>query len=101
MVVGLPADPVGRMLGLKPQLERALDVFHQRQPTVPLGVSYCTGTCCGDARGSGNIDLLLHPYVAASRVRSGGDQFDSLNDLVLIGLVEFDEVGTPPPNPDD
>ena len=61
---GLPADPVGRMLGLKPRLERAVEVVHQRQPTVPVGVSYAEVPVAAMRGVPGNIDVLVtHPYV--------------------------------------
>lgn len=61
---GLSEEPEERLLALRPRLERAIDVLHDRHPDVPVAVNYAE-VPVGAFRGvPENLDVLVvHPYV--------------------------------------
>lgn len=61
---GLGNDPVDRVVGLRPRLERALAIFHDRHPQRPVTVNYARVPVEAMRGVPETIDVLVtHPYV--------------------------------------
>lgn len=64
LVDGLAGDEDERLLGLKPRLERALEIFHRRHPDRPVTVNYARVPVSAMRAIPDSIDVLVtHPYI--------------------------------------
>jgi hypothetical protein len=100
---GLPSQPEGRVVALRPRLERALELFHRHHPERQVAVNYAR-VPVGAMRGiPDTIDVLVtHPYVYgvlgafidAYGLRGGAEDFDQARaerDVLLPGAPKLAE----------
>ncbi len=102
---GLPAGTMDdKVVALRPRLERAVDAFHARQPSVPVTVNYAHVPVGGMRGIPETIDVLVtHPYVygvldafiAEYGLRGPVAEFDQAKaaDILLPGAPPIESWG--------